>query len=111
MHDRNTYINAIEKDGVEEDIAFDRSLVNIYRGDIKDISKSSNGSAVIMMKSKSTSLITTVEKYDDIIETIQKADIAVNIMYQEKIFIFDDFEVNDDELNVSEGWSAIKDDM
>jgi bifunctional DNA-binding transcriptional regulator/antitoxin component of YhaV-PrlF toxin-antitoxin module len=108
LHNRNSYINYIEKDGVEEEIAFKRSLFQLNKGDIKSITKTSDGSAIIMMKNKE-GLLTTVEDYDEIIDTIQKANLALDIMRQEKVYIFDNFEVDDDELNVCESWSAIRD--
>lgn len=108
LHDRNSYINAIERNGINEEIAFKRSLFQLNKGDIKSITKSSDGSAIIMMKNNE-GLLTAVEDYDDVIDTIQKADLALDIMYQEKVYIFDDFEVDDDELNVCESWSAIRD--
>jgi hypothetical protein len=83
-------------------------LVQLNRGDIKSVTKSSDGSAIIMMKNKEE-LLTAVEDYDEVIDTIQKANLALDIMYQEKVYIFDDFEVDDDELNVCESWSAIRD--
>jgi hypothetical protein len=108
LHNRNSYINYIERDGLEEEIAFKRSLVQLNRGDIKSVTKSSDGSAIIMMKNKE-GLLTAVEDYDEVIDTIQKANLALDIMRQEKVYIFDDFEVDDDELNVCESWSAIRD--
>lgn len=111
LHDRNIYINSIEKDGVEEEIAFNKSLVLLNRGDIKDITKSTDGSAIIKMKNKFAGLLTTVEDYEDVIEVMQKANLALDIMYQEKVYIFDEFKVDDDELNVCDSWSAIKDDI
>lgn len=111
LHDRNVYINSIEKDGVEEEIAFNKSLVQLNKGDIKDITKSTDGSAIIKMKNKFAGLLTTVEDYEDVIEVMRKANIALDIMYQEKVYIFDDFKVDDDELNVCDSWSDIKDDM
>lgn len=108
LHNRNSYINYIEKDGVEEEIAFKRSLFQLNKGDIKSITKTSDGSAIIMMKNKE-GLLTTVEDYDEVIDTIQKANLALDIMRQEKVYIFDDFVVDDDELNVCESWSAIRD--
>jgi hypothetical protein len=108
LHNRNSYINYIERDGLEEEIAFKRSLVQLNRGDIKSVTKSSDGSAIIMMKNKE-GLLTAVEDYDEVIDTIQKANLALDIMYQEKVYIFNDFEVDDDELNLCESWSAIRD--
>lgn len=111
LHDRNVYINSIEKDGMEEEIAFNKSLVLLNRGDIKDITKSTDGSAIIKMKNKFAGLLTTVEDYEDVIEVMRKANLALDIMYQEKVYIFDDFKVDDDELNVCDSWIDIKDDM
>lgn len=111
LHDRNIYINSIEKDGVEEEISFNKSLVLLNRGDIKDITKSTDGSAIIKMKNKFAGLLTTVEDYEDVIEVMRKANLALDIMYQEKVYIFDDFKVDDDELNVCDSWIDIKDDM
>lgn len=111
LHDRNVYINSIEKDCVEEEIAFNKSLVQLNSVDIKDITKSTDGSAIIKMKNKFAGLLTTVEDYEDVIEVMRKANIALDIMYQEKVYIFDDFKVDDDELNVCDSWSDIKDDM
>ena len=50
-----------------------------------------------------------IESCDEIFNTIQKANFAVDIMHKEKVYIFDDFEVDDDELNVCESWNAIRD--
>jgi len=108
LHNKNSYINYIERDGLKEEIAFKRSLFQLNKGDIKSITKSSDGSAIIMMKNKE-GLLTTIEDYDEVIDTIQKANLALDIMHQEKVYIFDDFEVDDDELNVCESWSAIRD--
>ena len=110
LHNRNSYINYIERDGLKEEIAFKRSLFQLNKGDIKSINKSSDGSAIIMMKNKE-GLLSAVEDYDEVIDTIQKANLALDIMRQEKVYIFDDFEVDDDELNVCGSWSAIKDDI
>lgn len=111
LHDRNVYINSIEKDGVEEEIAFKKSLVQLNSGDIKDITKSTDGSAIIKMKNKFAGLLTTFEDYEEVIEVMRKANIALDIMYQKKVYIFDDFKVDDDELNVCDSWIDIKDDM
>jgi hypothetical protein len=54
-------------------------------------------------------LLTAIEDYDEVIDTLQKANLALDIMRQEKVYIFDDFEVDDDELNVCEFWSTIRD--
>lgn len=108
MHDRSRYINAIERDGISEDLAYKYSLVRVNKGDIKTITKLSNGSAAINMKRSSTPVLVTVEKYDEVIDTIQKANLALDIMNKEKVYIFDDFEVDSDELNVVEGWKEMK---
>ena len=39
LHNRQSYITAIERDGVEEEMAYKRSLVQINKGDIKSITK------------------------------------------------------------------------
>lgn len=108
IHDRNRYMNAIERDGISEDLAYKYSLVRVNRRDIKSITKLSNGHAAVNMKLSSTPVLVTVEKYDEIIDTIKKANLALDIMNKEKVYIFDDFEVNSDELNVVEGWKAMK---
>ena len=108
MHDRNRYINAIERDGNSEDLAYKYSFVRVNRRDIKSITKLSNGHAAVNMKLSSTPVLVTVEKYDEIIDTIKKANIALDIMNKDKVYIFDEFEVNSDELNVIEGWKAMK---
>lgn len=108
MHDRSRYINAIERDGIREDLAYKYSFVRVKKSDIKTITKLSNGSAAVNMKQSSNKVLVTVEKYDEIIDTIQKANLALDIMNKEKVYIFDDFEVDSDELNVVEGWKEIK---
>lgn len=110
LHDRNVYKNNIEQDGVDEEISYKLSKVKVNKRDIKDITKSSDGSAVIMFKNKFAALLKTLEEYDDIIEVMRKADLAVDIMHQEKIYIFDDFNVEDEELNICESWSEIRND-
>lgn len=108
LHDRNVYMNNIEQDGVDEEISYKLSKVKVNKRDIKDITKSSDGSAVIMFKNKFAALLKTLEEYDDIIEVIRKADLAVDIMHQEKIYIFDDLNVEDEELNICESWCEIR---
>lgn len=108
LHNRQSYITAIERDGIEEELAYKRSLVQINRGDIKSITKTKDGAASIIRKSINPPL-TTVEDYDEILDAIQKANLALDIMCQEKIFIFDDFEVDSDELNICDAWSALND--
>lgn len=110
LHDRNVYINAIN-DGVEDEVAFNHSLVKVNKRDIKDIAKSSDGSAVIQMKSKFAGLLTTVEEYDDVFEVMRKANLALDIMHQEKVYIFDEFEVDDDELTVCDSWCDMRDNL
>lgn len=110
LHDRNVYKNNIEQDGVDEEISYKLSKVKVNKRDIKDITKSSDGSAVIMFKNKFAALLKTLEEYDDIIEVIRKADLSVDIMHQEKIYIFDDFNVEDEELNICESWNEIRND-
>ena len=108
LHNRQSYITAIERDGVEEEIAYKRSLVQINKGDIKSITKNKDGSSTIIRKSINPPL-TTIEDYDEILDTIQNANLALDIMYQEKVYIFDDFVVDTDELNVCNNWSEMKD--
>lgn len=108
LHDRNKYINLIEKDGMKEEDAFNRSLIKVNKYDIKSINKSFNGLAIIMFKNNSSSIITTIEDYDEVIDVIQKANLALDIMRQERIYIFDEFEVDDDELNICEFWESMK---
>ena len=108
LHNRQSYITAIERDGIDEELAYKRSLVQINRGDIKSITKTKDGAATIIRKSINPPL-TTVEDYDEILDAIQNANLALDIMHQEKIFIFDNFEVDSDELNVCDAWSALKD--
>ena len=108
LHNRQSYITAIERDGVEEEIAYKKSLVQIHKGDIKSITKTKDGSATIIRKSINPPL-NTIEDYDEIIDTIQNANLALDIMHQEKVFIFDNFVVDSDELNVCNNWSEMKD--
>ena len=108
LHNRQSYITAIEKDGVEEEVAYKQSLVPINKGDIKSITKNKDGSATIIRKSINPPL-TTVEDYDEIHDAIQNANLALDIMHQEKVFIFDNFVVDSDELNVCNNWSEMKD--
>lgn len=108
LHNRQSYITAIEKDGVEEEVAYKQSLVPINKGDIKSITKNKDGSATIIRKSINPPL-TTVEDYDEIQDAIQNANLALDIMHQEKVFIFDNFVVDSDELNVCNNWSEMKD--
>lgn len=108
LHNRQSYITAIERDGVEEEVAYKRSLVQINKGDIKSITKNKDGSSTIIRKSINPPL-TTIEDYDEILDTIQNANLALDIMYQEKVYIFDDFVVDTDELNVCNNWSEMKD--
>ena len=39
MHDRNRYTNAIERDGISEDLADKHSFVRVNKSDIKTITK------------------------------------------------------------------------
>ena len=103
LHNRNTYITAIERDGDKEEVAFKRSLVQVNRLDIKSINKSSDGAAVLIMKTN-TPPLKTVEEYDEVIDTIQRANIALDIMQKEKVYIFDGFNVDADELAIIDGW-------
>ena len=108
LHNRQSYITAIERDGIDEELAYKRSLVQINKGDIKSITKTKNGAAIIIRKSINPPL-TTVEDYDEILDAIQNANLALDIMHQEKVYIFDDFVVDSDELNVCNNWSEMKD--
>lgn len=107
LHNRNTYITAIERDGDNEEVAFKRSLVQVNRLDIKSIEKTSDGAAVLIMKTN-TPPLKTVEEYDEVIDTIHKANKALSIMQTEKIYLFDGFEVDSDELNIVDGWDELK---
>lgn len=109
LHDKNIYIDHIEKYGVEDEVAYDHSLVKVNKRDIKEIIKAPDGSAAITTKYNPDSTFTTLEEYDEVFDIIQKADLAVDIMLQEKVYIFDDFEVDDEELNVCESWSDMRD--
>ena len=106
LHNRHSYINAIERDGMDDDTAFKKSLVQVSKQDIKSINKMSDGSATVIMK-KSAAPLTTVEDYEEIIDAIHYSNMAVNMMYQKKIYIFDDFEVDNDELSVCEGLKSL----
>ena len=103
LHNRNTYITAIERDGDKEEVAFKRSLVQVNRLDIKSIEKTSDGAAVLIMKTNMPPL-KTVEDYDEVIDTIQRANIALDIMQKEKVYMFDGFDVDTDELAIIDGW-------
>lgn len=104
LHNRNTYITAIERDGVEEAVAFKRSLVQVNRLDIKSINKSSDDAAVLIMKTN-TPPLKTVEEYDEVIDTIKRANTALDIMQKEKVYMFDGFEVDTDEMSIIDGWN------
>ena len=106
LHNRHSYINAIERNGMDDDTAFKKSLVQVSKQDIKSINKMSDGSATVIMK-KSAAPLTTVEDYEEIIDAIHYSNMAVNMMYQNKIYIFDDFEVDNDELSVCEGLKSL----
>ena len=108
LHDRQRYITSIDRDGVDGDVALKKSLIQINRSDIKSITKASDGVASILLK-KTEETIDTIEEYTDIIDTIQNANLALDIMHQEKVYIFDDFVVDADELNVCNNWSEMKD--
>lgn len=99
LHNRNTYINLI-KDEVEQNEAYKLSNMQININNIKSISKMSNGSALISLKLTSTLAIPTIEKYDEIVDVINKANIALNKMNKEKIYIFKDFIIDSKELIV-----------
>ena len=100
LHNKHTYITAIERDGIDKEKAFKLSLVQINRCDIMAINKKSDGTSTILMKNSLPPISSTVEGYDEILDAIQNANLAVDMMHKEKVFIFDDFEVDDDELNV-----------
>lgn len=108
LHSRNTYITAIERDGIDEETAYRKSLVQVNKGEIKSITKSKGGYAIVALK-KNVPTLTTIEDYDEIIDAIQNANLAVDIMHQEKVYIFDGWEVDTDELSVCNDWSVIKD--
>ena len=109
LHDKDSYINYIERDGMNDEEAYKKSSFNVNKRDIKDIAKTSDGFAVLRLKNKFTALITTLEEYEDVIEVMRKADLAVDIMHQEKIYIFDEFEVDEEELSVCESWCNMRD--
>ena len=71
--------------------------------DIKSIDKASDGSAVLIMKNN-TPPLKTVEEYDEAIDTIKRANIALEIMQKEKVYMFDAFEVDTDEMSIIDGW-------
>jgi hypothetical protein len=104
LHNKDAYISAIEKDEYAEEVAFKKSLVIVKRDDIKSMYKTPNGEAFIVFNGTRPSM-TTVEGYDEIVDTIQKANTALDIMYKEKIYFFDGFEVDSDELNIIEGYN------
>ena len=108
LHNRQNYITAIERDGIDEELAYKKSLVQINRADIKSITKTKDGSATIIRKSINPPL-TTIEDYDEILDAIQSANLALDIMHKEKVYIFDDFVVDTDELAVCNNWSAMRD--
>ena len=103
LHNRNTYITAIEKHGYKEEVAFKQSLVQVNRLDIKSINKASDGAAVIIFKTN-TPPLKTVEEYDEVIDTINRANTALSIMQKDKVYIFDGFDVDSDELNIVDGF-------
>lgn len=109
LHDKDSYINYIERDGMNDEEAYKKSSFNVNKRDIKDIAKTSDGFAILRLKNKFAALITTLEEYEDVIEVMRKADLAVDIMHQEKIYIFDEFEVDDDELTVCDSWCDMRD--
>ena len=107
LHNKTSYINYIERDGIDEETAYNRSTVQLDKSDIKSIDKTKDGYATITRKSTRIPLV-TIESYNEILDVLHNTDIAMSIMNQEKLYIFDDFEVSSDELKVSEGWSEIK---
>lgn len=108
LHNRQSYITAIERDGVDEETAYKRSLVQVNKGEIKSVTKTKGGYAIVTLK-KNVPTITTVEDYEEILDVIQNANLAVDIMHQEKVYIFDGWEVDTDELNICNNWSEMKD--
>ena len=108
LHNKHSYVTAIERDGIEEEVAYRRSLVQIPNGDIKSVTKTSDGYAIVTRKSINPQL-TTIESYEEILDAIQNANLALDIMHQEKVYIFDDFVVDTDELNVCNNRSEMKD--
>ena len=108
LHNRQSYITAIERDGVDEETAYKRSLVQVNKGEIKSVTKTKGGYAIVTLK-KNVPTITTVEDYEEILDVIQNANLAVDIMHQEKVYIFDGWEVDTDDLNVCNNWSEMKD--
>ena len=107
LHSRNTYIIAIERDGMDEEMAFKKALIQVNKLDIKSINKASDGSAVITMRGNVPPL-KTLESHDDIIDTIKRANLALDIMQKDKVYMFDNFEVDTDELSIIEGWNEKK---
>ena len=110
LHNREIYISSIERNGETDDIAFKRSLVQVNRNDIKSILKSPDGAAIVIFKMYERNQLKTIEEYDEIVDAIQKANIALDIMQQEKVYIFDNFEVDNDELNIVSDWRSTKKD-
>ena len=108
IHNKRYYTIEVEKEGAIDAFAYNNSLTYINHNDIKSISKTTDGTAFIRRKSVDVP-IETIEEYDDVMDIIRKANLAVDIMHQEKVYIFDDFEVDSDELNVCDSWSQIKD--
>lgn len=105
LHNKHSYINAINR-GEDDEIAYNRSLIQINRVDIKSITKMSDGTATIIMKNNKQTL-ETVENYTEILDIIQNANLALDIMKQNKVYIFDNFVVDDDELNVVHNWKPL----
>lgn len=106
LHNRHTYIIAIEHDGKKEEDAYKLSTVKVNRIDIKSIHKASDGSAIITMKNN-ISQFKTVEEYTEVMDVIHRANLALNIMNKEKVYIFDDFEVDSDELKICDDWKEL----
>ena len=82
----------------------------VHKNDIKSLTKSQNGAGKLMFRTIRPS-IETIESYEEIVDAIQKANKALDIMNQEKIYIFDDFKVDSDELTIVDGWDAMKQNM
>ena len=106
LHNKTSYINYIEREGIDEETAYNRSEVHIDKSDIKSVDKTKDGYAKITRKSSNIQLV-TIESYDEILDVLHNTDIALSIMNQERVYIFDDFEVSSDELKVSEGWGEM----
>ena len=88
-------------------MAYKRSLVQINKGDIKSITKTKDGAATIIRKSINP--LTTIEDYDEIRCYPERKSCTGYNAPRKKVFIFDDFVVDTDELNICNNWSEMKD--